>query len=596
VTTLVADALVARLREWGIHRIFGFSGDGIDPILAAVNRAGGDPEIVTARHEESSAFMATAHAKWTGGVGCCLATHGPGAIHLLNGLYDAKLDKRPVLALIAQQHTSVIGSGYQQEIDATTLFKDVCSSYLTTVVSPDQLGLVLDRAVRTAQATRSPTCLIIPHDVQQLEMPEELPHSHGKIATAPGWEPPRVVPTEAALDAAAAVLNAGERIAIVAGQGAAGAKEELQAVAEKLGAGVAKALLGKAVLPDTLPYVTGLVGHLGTTASEVLMSQCDTLLLVGTNEPYTEFLPKPGHARGVQIDIDGRNLGSRYPTEVNVCGDAAAALRGLLERLEDRDRSAWRARVETAVSRWWDIAETRARREAEPLNPQLLFAELSPRLPDDALLAVDVGSTTYWYARHIRMRGTMAGHLSSTLASMGSSMPYAVAAKCAYPNRLVVALAGDGAFQMNGINELITVARMWRSWADPRLPILVLDNGDLNEVTWEQREMEGDPIFPESQSLASVPYEGWAKLLGLDGVRVDKVADVVPAWDAALAADRPFLIHAVVDAAVPLLPPRVDPPIKEKLFAGLDAEATPLARRARALVEAELADQEPLEP
>jgi pyruvate dehydrogenase (quinone) len=589
---LVADALVERLRAWGIHRIFGFSGDGIDPILAALNRAGGDPELVTARHEESAAFMATAHAKWTGGTGCCLATHGPGAIHLLNGLYDAKLDKKPVVAIVAQQHRTALGSGYQQEIDARTLFKDVCSAYLNTVTTAEQLNLVIDQAVRTAEATRSPTCVIIPHDVQQLEMPGELAQKHGVISTAVGWARPRVIPPDEALDAAAAVLNAGRRVAILAGQGASAAADPLLQVAERLGAGVAKALLGKAVLADDLPFVTGAVGHLGTTASELLMQECDTLLMVGTNEPYTEFLPPPGQARAVQIDIDGRNLGSRYPTEVNLAGDAAETLRALLPRLVEADRSAWRAKVTEAVAAWWTIAERRARRPADPLNPQLLFHELSPRLPDDALLAVDVGSTTYWYARHIRMRGRMAGHLSSTLASMGSALPYAVAAKCAYGDRLVVALAGDGAMQMNGINELITVARRWRDWDDPRLPVLVLDNGDLNEVTWEQREMEGDPMFPASQQVSSLPYADYAKLLGLDGVMVDSAEAVGPAWDAALAADRPFLIHAVVDPAVPLLPPRLEPAMREKMLAGLAQEATPLAARARDLLLAELADQE----
>jgi pyruvate dehydrogenase (quinone) len=592
MTPKVADALLERLRAWGIHRIYGFSGDGIDPILAAMQRAGGDPELVTARHEESAAFMATAHAKWSGGTGCCLATHGPGAIHLLNGLYDAKLDKKPVLALIAQQHRSALGSGYQQEIDAQALFKDVCSAYLATVTTPEQLHLVVDRAIRTAQATRSPTCVILPHDVQQLDMPDELPHAHAKISTAVGWEPPRVVPSDDALDGAAAVLNEGERVAIVVGQGAGRAADEVRAVADRLGAGVAKALLGKAVLPDTEPFVTGAVGHLGTTASDMMMRECDTLLMVGTNEPYTEFLPAPGQARGVQVDIDGRNLGSRYPTEINLAGDAAETLRALLPRLTERARDGWRSRVEAAVTQWWTIAQRRAERPAEPLNPQLLFHELSPRLPDDALLAVDVGSVTYWYARHIRMRGQMAGHLSSTLASMGSALPYAIAAKCEFPDRLVVALAGDGAMQMNGINELITVARMWGDWEDPRLPILVLDNGDLNEVTWEQREMEGDPMFPASQGVASIPYAEYAELLGLRGVRVSRPENVAHAWELALDADRPFLIHAEVDPAVPLLPPRLEEQQREQMLRGLDQEGSPLARRARQLLLDELADQE----
>jgi pyruvate dehydrogenase (quinone) len=399
-----------------------------------------------------------------------------------------------------------------------------------------------------------------------------------------------VVAPDDAVAAAADVLNAGERIAMVVGQGALGARRQVIAVAERLGAAVAKALLGKAVVPDDLPYVTGAVGHLGTTASDQAMRGCDTLLLVGTNEPYTEFLPEPGQARAVQIDIDGRNLGNRYPTEVNLAGDAAATLDALLPRLAERDREAWRRQVSEAVEHWWALAERRAFRPAQPLNPQLLFHELSPRLPDDALLAVDVGSTTYWYARHIRMRGTMAGHLSSTLASMGSAMPYAVAAKLAHPDRLVVALLGDGAMQMNGLNELITISRMWRDWDDPRLPILVLDNRDLNEFTWEQRETEGDPMFPASQRLASIPYADYAQLLGLEAVRVDHAEAVADAWDTALAADRPMLLHAVVDPAVPLLPPRLEPATRDKLLAGLGQESGPMAARALELVRAELAE------
>jgi pyruvate dehydrogenase (quinone) len=590
VVVNVADALVSRLAEWGVERIFGFSGDGIDPILAALDRAG-HPQFVAARHEESAALMATAHAKWTGGTGCCLATHGPGAIHLLNGLYDAKLDKRPVVAIVAQQLQTVLGSGYQQEIDAGVLFADSCRAYTATVTTPEQLRFVVDKAVRTAQVRRAPVCVIVPHDVQRLDMPDELSHEHGIVNSAVGWRPPRVVPTDAALDAAAAVLNAGERIAMLVGQGAQGARDEVVAIAERLGAGVAKALLGKAVVPDDLPFVTGVVGHLGTIASERMMQACDTLLLVGTSEPYTEFLPHPGQARAVQVDIDGANLATRYPVEVAVTGDAGETLRALVTRVGNRDRSAWRTWIEAEVVAWWQVAERRACRAADPLNPQLLFHELSNRLPDDALLAVDVGSVTYWYARHIQMRGTMAGHLSSTLASMGSAMPYAVAAKLAHPRRLVVALLGDGAMQMNGLNELVTIAHWWGRWDDPRLPILVVDNGDLNTVTWEQREMEGDPSFPASQHVPSMPYADYAHLLGLDGRVVDAPGDVAEAWDDALRAERPFLIHARVDPAVPLLPPRLPDDAAKRIRRALADEGGERAARARRLLEAELADQ-----
>jgi pyruvate dehydrogenase (quinone) len=574
MTALVADALVRRLTDWGIDRIFGYSGDGVDPILGALRRAGGDPGFVAARHEENAAFMACGQAKYTGGVGCCMATHGPGAIHLLNGLYDAKLDKQPVVALIAQQYRSALGSTYQQEIDANTLFKDVCSAYLQTVTVPEQLYLVVDRAVRTALTTRQPTAVIIPHDIQQLDMPEELPHRHGVVPSAVGVHRPRVMPSDDGVTEAAALLNSGKRVAILVGQGAAGAAEEVAAVADVLGAGVAKALLGKAVLSDDLPFVTGAVGHLGTTASHELMTGCDTLLMVGTNEPFTEFLPKPGQARGVQIDIDGRNLGHRYPTEVNIVGDARETLRALLPRLERQPDRGWRRHIEAAVQEWWTMLEQRARAGADPLNPELVFHELSPRLPDDTWVAVDVGSVTYWYARHLRLRGTMRAHLSSTLASMGSALPYAVAAKLARPDGLVVALAGDGAMLMNGINELVTVADRWRSWADPRLPILVLHNGDLNEVTWEMREMEGDPRFDASQDVPAFPYADYAELLGLGGIRLDSPEDVGPAWEKALAADRPVVVEAIVDPSVPLLPPFLQPEQAEKLRAGLAQEAS----------------------
>jgi pyruvate dehydrogenase (quinone) len=589
VSDLVADALVRRLVDWGIHRIFGYSGDGIDPILGAIRRAGGDPEFVGARHEENAAFMACGHAKWTGGVGCCIATHGPGAIHLLNGLYDAKLDKRPVVALVAQQHRTALGSAYQQEIDLHTLFKDVCSAYLQMVTVPEQLHLVVDRAVRTAITTRSPTAVTIPHDTQQLEMPPELPHRHAVVGSGVGLHPPRVIASDAGLDEAAAILNAGKRVAILVGQGAARAGAEVVEVADVLGAGVAKALLGKAVLSDDLPFVTGAVGHLGTTASHELMTGCDTLLMIGTNEPFTEFLPQPGRARGVQIDIDGRNLGHRYPTEANLVGDAAETLRALLPRLRRQEDRSWRERIEAAVAQWWSTLERRARAAAEPLNPQLLFHELSPRLPDDAWLAVDVGSVTYWYARHIRLRGTMAAHLSSTLASMGSALPYAVAGKLARPDGLVVGLVGDGAMLMNGINELVTVAHRWRTWADPRLPILVLSNGDLNEVTWEMREVEGDPRFAASQDVPSFPYAGYAELLGLGGIRLDRPEDVGSAWERALAADRPVVIEAVVDPAVPLLAPHLTDQQAEQMAAGLNQEGG-AAERARRLLAAERSD------
>jgi pyruvate dehydrogenase (quinone) len=353
---LVADAVIDRLRAWGIHRIFGFPGEGIDPLLAALRRAGGDPEYVGARHEEGAALMATGHAKYTSGVGCCLATHGPGAVHLLNGLYDAKLDGRPVVAVVGQQHRSALGSTYQQELDTTTLYKDVCSAYLATVTVPEQVPLVVDRAVRTALAEQAPTAIFLPHDVQVLDMPEEPPHRHGAMGSSVGLELCTVLPSEEGLDAAVAVLAAAERPAILVGRGAARAVDEVLAVADRLGAGLATSLLGKPVLDETLPYVCGCIGHLGTDAAQRLMDGCDTLLMIGTNDPWTEFLPAPGQARAVQIDIDGRRVGLRYPTEVNLVGDAGPTLRRLLARLADNGAArtrGWRHRVEGWVADWW---------------------------------------------------------------------------------------------------------------------------------------------------------------------------------------------------------------------------------------------------
>jgi pyruvate dehydrogenase (quinone) len=584
VAPLLADAVVDRLRTWGVHRIFGYPGEGIDPLLAALRRAGGDPEYVGARHEEDAALMATGHAKYTGGVGCCLATHGPGAIHLLNGLYDAKLDGRPVVAIVGQQHRSALGSTYQQEVDTAVLFKDACA-YLATVTVPEQVPMVVDRAVRTALAERAPTAVIVPHDVQALEMPDEAPRRHGAMVTSVGVDLGTVLPSEGGLDDAAALLRAADRPALLVGRGAARAVPEVLAIADRLGAGIATSLLGKPVLDEDLPHVCGCIGHLGTDAAQNLMDGCDTLLMVGTNDPWTEFLPAPGQARAVQIDIDGRHVGMRYPTEVNLVGDAGPTLARLTERLGPGDGGAnttWRHQVERWVEDWHRELERRALEPGVPLNPQLVFHELAPRVSDDALVAVDVGSVTYWYSRYLRLHGRIAAHLSSTLASMGSALPYGLAAKLEHPDRPVLALVGDGAMQMNGINELITVADRWRTWADPRFVVLVLRNDDLNEVTWEQRESEGDPRFDTAQDVPAFDYAGYARLLGLRGLHMEGAAVVGSVWDEALAADRPVLVEAVVDPATPLTPPKLTDDQIGNLAAGLGAEESAEADRAYA--------------
>jgi pyruvate dehydrogenase (quinone) len=553
-STTVADGIVDRLVDWGVERVFGYAGDGVDPILAALRRQEGRVELVTARHEEMAAFMATGHAKYSGGVGVCLATQGPGAVHLLNGLYDAKLDRRPVVAIVGQVVTSALGSGYQQEVDLHTLFKDVCAQYLQVVASPQALPHVLDDAFRTALATSSPVCVIVPHDVQQAEAPVQDEQGHGIVRSSTAYAHPRTVPDDAQLRAAADLLGAGERVAVLAGQGAAGAERQVRDVVERLGAGLTTSLLGKPLLDESLPYHCGVMGHLGTTASADLMAGCDTLLIVGSNDPWTEYYPAPGQARAVQIDVTPRNIGTKFPVEAALPGDAASTLDALLPLLPERD--GWRRDVEGFVAAWHDVAERRVAQRTGRLNPQLVLSELSAQLPSDVQVAVDVGSVTYWYARFLQLPSGAPAHLSSTLASMGSALPYGIAAKLLHPGRPVVALAGDGAMQMNGLSELITVAHRWHEWADPRFVVLVLNNGDLAEVSWEQREMEGDPRFPTSQTVPSFPYADYARLLGLEGVRVEEPGQVREAWTTALLADRPVVVEAVVDRDTPLLPPR----------------------------------------
>jgi pyruvate dehydrogenase (quinone) len=580
----VADFLVRRLRAWGVARIFGYAGDGINPIMGALDRAGNRPELIQPTHEELAALMACAHAKLTGEVGVCLATQGPGAIHTLNGLYDAALDHQPVVAIVGQQARESRGGRAQQEVDLQVLFKDVAKAFVQEVVSPDQAKHVIDRAFRIALAERAVTCVILPHDVQQEPAVEEPAHEHGAQHSGVGYVAPRVVPAESELRRAAAVLNAGKRVAVLVGAGALHATDEVIAVAERLGAGVAKALLGKAAVPDDLPFVTGSVGWLGTAASNAMLERCDTLLMVGSGFPYTEFLPAPGTARGVQIDIAGRMLSLRYPMEVGLVGDSAETLSALLPLLEPKPDS-WRPWIEEQVSAWWRLAAERARRPAEPLNPQLVFHELSPRLPEGCIVTGDSGSSTVWYARHLKLRRGMRATLSGTLATMGSAIPYALAAKYAYPDRPAVATAGDGALQMSGINALIDVARAWRRWSDPRLIVLVLNNRELNYVTWEQRVMEGERKFPASQDIPDFPYARYAELLGLRGVRVDAPEGVAAAWDEAFAADRPVVVEAVVDPNVPTVPPQLKPEQVEKLqraLAGGDPAAAGVLRQARA--------------
>jgi pyruvate dehydrogenase (quinone) len=554
---LAADFMLDRLSEWGVKRIYGYPGDGINGILGALGRAGERFEFIQCIHEEVAAFSACAHAKYTGEVGVCLATSGPGAIHLLNGLYDAKLDHQPVVAIVGQQSTKALGGHYQQEVDLISLFKDVAGDYVHMASDPAQVRHLVDRALRIAMAERTVTCIIMPNDIQESPAVKKPPRAHGTIHSGVGYTAPRIVPAEADLRRAAGVLNEGSKVAMLVGAGALHATDEVIEIADILGAGVAKALLGRAVVPDDLPFVTGQIGLLGTRPSWDMMMTCDTLLMVGSSFPYSEFLPEEGQARGVQIDADGKMLSIRYPMEVNLVGDSAETLRALVPFLKRKTDRSWRETLEKGIAEWWKVVEARAMDPADPINPQRVLWELSPRLPDNCIIAADSGSVANWFARQLKIRRGMKASLSGTLATMCPAVPYALAAKFAYPERIAIALVGDGAMQMLGINALLAVSRYWPRWQDPRLVVLVLNNGDLNQVTWEQRVLSGDPKYPPSQDVPPFNYAAYAESIGLKGLRVEQPDEVGPAWDAALRADRPCVIDAVTDPNVPPLPPHI---------------------------------------
>lgn len=552
----VSDFIVQRLHQWGVRHLFGYPGDGINGVFGALQRAEGKIGFVQARHEEMAAFMATAYAKFSGQLGVCIATSGPGASHLITGLYDALLDHQPVLAIVGQQARNALGGHYQQELDLVSMFKDVAGAYVMQASSPAQIRHLIDRSIRIALARRTPTVIILPNDIQE-EPYEDPPRAHGTLHSGIGYNAPSIKPRDADLDRAAEVLNAGKKVAMLVGAGALHATEEVIAVADRLSAGCAKALLGKAVLPDDLTWVSGSIGLLGTEPSYNMMMECDTLLMVGSAFPYAEFLPKEGAARGVQIDIDASMMSIRFPMEVGLIGDAAETLRALLPRLKPKSDGAWRQGIEADVAKWWKTLDDRAHQPAAPVNPQLVAWELSPRLPDRAIITSDSGSCANWFARDLKMRRGMTASLSGGLASMGAAVPYALAAKYAHPDRPVIALVGDGAMQMNNMAELITAAKYWRDWKDPRFIVCVFNNEDLNQVTWEQRIINGDPKFEASQRIPNVSYSRFAELIGLSGIYVDSPQLLGSAWEQALASEMPVVLEVKTDPEVPPLPPHV---------------------------------------
>ncbi len=551
----VGEYFVERLEAWGIKTIFGYPGDGINGVLRGLQKAGDKFLFVQARHEEMAAFMACAYAKFTGEMGVCLSTGGPGATHMVTGLYDAKQDHQPVLAITGQAARSVRGAHYQQELNLDRLFADA-SEYVQQGITPQQVGVILDRGIRIAKSRNGVATIIMPNDLSDSDY-EAPTRSHGYTRSSPGYEKPKVVPYDADLRRAAEVLNAGKKVALLVGAGALHATDEVIAVADKLQAGAAKALLGKAALPDDLPWVTGTIGLLGSKPSSDMMDDCDTLLMIGTGFPWAEFLPKTGQARAVQIDIDASMLGVRYPTEVNLHGDSVETLRALLPLLDHKKETHWRRHIESSMVDWWKLMEKRALAPAKPVNPQRVTYELSPRMPSNVIVTSDSGSCANWYARDLKMRRGQMCSLSGGLASMGAAVPYAIGAKFAHPDRPVIALVGDGAMQMNNMGELVTVAKYWRTWTSPKWICCVWNNEDLNQVTWEQRIMEGFPKFETTQSIPNVPYHKFAELIGLKGIYVDDPDKMGAAWDEALAAEVPVVLEVKTDPEVPPLPPHI---------------------------------------
>ena len=564
----VAHYILNRLHEWGIDRIYGYPGDGINAFLGAFEDVE-KPVFTQTRHEEMAAFMACAHAKFTGEVGACIATSGPGAIHLANGLYDAKLDHQPVVAIVGQQKRQSVGAHYQQEIDLQSFFKDI-AGFVSTVMKASSARHIVDRAFKSALTERRPAVIIVPDDVAESSY-SDPPMMHGSVFTSPTWNQPHMVPDDDSLRRAAEILNDGQKVAILIGQGARKASAEVLQAADLLGAGIAKALLGKDAVPDDLPIVTGAVGLLGTEPSHKMLMNCDTLFMIGTSFPYAEWLPEEGKAKCVEIDIDGSMIGVRYPNDVSLVGDSKDTLQALLPLLQRKEDRSWQDGIKDEVATWWRVLDDRAHQEADPVNPQLVFHELDKRLPDRTVMTSDSGSATNWWARHVRMRNDMRGSLSGTLATMLPGVPYAIGAKFAFPDRPVIAFTGDGAFEMLGMNELLTVKHYQQVLCgqNPTLIFAVLVNEDLNQVSYEQRVLAADPKNPETQTVPYVPAAEFARLLGFEGIKVDKPQDVGPAWDRALAADGPVLIEFVVDPQIPPLPPHVKPQMLKKTLKGL---------------------------
>ena len=571
-----ADLLIEGLIEWGVDVVFGLPGDGINGIMEALRIRQDRIRFIQVRHEESAAFMACAYAKWTGRIGCCLATTGPGGVHLLNGLYDAKFDRAPVLAITGLPYHDLVQTSTQQDIDHVRLFADAVE-HSTAILGAAQVETAVAIACRTALARRGPVHLAIPIDVQEQPLDADKPSPRNKADPTAAFDKSRHPPARAAIAGAAEILDAGQRIVILAGQGALGAGDELARLAERLGAPVAKALLGKAALPDDHPYVTGGVGYLGARPSQQALDACDTLLIVGSGFPYIEYYPKPGQAKVVQIDVDPARIGLRYPVDVAVEGDAALSLAALASAVGAKEDRSFIGQAQAWKREWLAALQEGADRPGRPMKPQRVVRDLNARLADDAVIAADCGQNTGLTAQYVQIRRGQAFGVSGTLASMGGGVPYAIAAALAFPGRQVVAIVGDGGLSMS-LAELATCARY-------RLPVkvVVVNNSALGQIKWEQMMFLGHPEF--ECELQPVNFAKVAEGLGLRAWRVEDPEACGDALDAALAHDGPALVDAVVDADEPMLPPKRRPEYVEKLQKALSQGTPHREEIERALAE-----------
>ncbi|MGB7925058.1 MAG: thiamine pyrophosphate-dependent enzyme [Pyrinomonadaceae bacterium] len=544
-----ADILVERLIDWGVSVIFGLPGDGINGLMEALRTRQNRVRFVQVRHEEAAAFMACGYAKYTGRLGVCLATSGPGAIHLLNGLYDAKLDGAPVLAITGQTYHDLIGTHYQQEVDLLSLFKDV-AVYNQQVLSAGHAEALVDAACRSALAVKGVAHISIPVDIQDQPLSQDEP-SPKKVEghTSSAWTPPVVIPREDDLKVAAFLLNEGKKTVILAGQGALGACDELEQLAELMAAPIVKPLLGKAVVPDDSPYTTGGIGLLGTLPSELAMEECDTLLMVGTSFPYLEFYPASEQAKAVQIDRDPVRIGLRFPVDVGLTGDARATLQALLPLIRRRDDRSFLEQARERMKEWRELMRTRATREDMPLKPQVVARHLNDLLAEDAIISTDSGTITTWAARYLDMKRGQLFSCSGNLATMAPGLPYTLAAQIAYPERQCVAFVGDGGFTML-MGEFATAVK----YGLP-VKIVVIKNNTLGMIKWEQMVFLGNPEY--GVELQAIDFVKFAEACGGVGFRCERPDEVRPALEAMMRAKLPALVEAVVDPFEPPLPARI---------------------------------------